>query len=578
MADARTKLNKRWNALTKERSSFLSHYKDLQEHIFPRRGRFLTSERNDGSKKHNKILDNSGTLAARTLASGMMAGLTSPARPWFRLDTPDPDLKKFGPVKEWLFNVEQRLREVMARSNIYNTLHTVYKEIGVFGTAPALLAVHRDEVVRGYPVTVGSYALALGEDLRVDTLYREIPFTVKMLVEKFGLERVSRSVKNAWDNGNYNQDVVVYHAIEPNIGDLGLDGPEARIVAAKPYRSIYWEKGGDTADSDILELRGYDELPFMAPRWDITGTDTYGSSPGMEALGDIIQLQTMQKWKGEGIAKQVRPPMMAPESLRNKHKTTIPGGVTYYDGQQGMRGFEPLYNVNFQLNYLIEDIRETKDRISRAFYEDLFLMLARSDRREITAREIEERHEEKLIMLGPVLERLEDELLDPLIDRVFAVCLRLGIIPPPPDELQQVGQLKVEYISILAQAQKAVAINALERATAYVGSIAQVQAASGQPPEILDKFDGDQAFDAYAEAIGLSPKIARDQKEVDGARQARAKAAEQAAQMEQAKAAAEMVQRAGSVKTGEPNLLTDAADAMGLATGVGGNQPNVGQP
>lgn len=577
MADIRTKLNKRWNDLEKDRSSYISHYKELQEHIFPRRGRFLTTERNDGSKKHNKILDNAGTLAARTLASGMMAGLTSPARPWFRLSTPDPDLKDFGPVKEWLYAVEVRLREILARSNIYNTLHTQYKEIGVFGTAPALIAQDFTDVLRGYPITVGSYALAMGDNLRVDTLYREIPMTVKMVVEQFGLKRVSQSVKNMYENGNLSNNIVIRHAIEPNVGDLEYDGPESRLVAAKPIRSMYWEARGGPDNASILELRGYDDQPFVAPRWDITGTDTYGSSPGMEALGDVIQLQTMQRWKGEGIAKQVRPPMVAPEALRHASKSTIPGGITYYDGQQGMRGFEPAYHVDFQLQYLLEDIRETKTRISRAFYEDLFLMLAQSDRREITAREVEERHEEKLIMLGPVLERLEDELLDPMIDRIFQIALRNDLIPQPPDEMNETD-VKVEYISILAQAQKAVAINSLERTTAFFGSLVQVQAAGGVTPDVLDKFNADEALDEYADAIGISPRVIRDQGEVDNIRAARAKKQQQAEQMAMAQQAVEMAAAAGTVKTNEPNLAADAAGAFGLATGQGAQTPQVGQP
>lgn len=570
--DARTKLNRRFSELEKDRSSYIDHWRDLQQFIFPRRGRFLETERNDGSKKHNKILDNSGTLSARALASGMMAGLTSPARPWFRLDVPDPEMKDYGPVKNWLYLVEVRLREIFARSNMYNTLHNIYKEIGTFGTAPALFASNYDEVVRGYPITVGSYALALGADLSVDTLYRDIPMTVKMVVEKFGLKNVSASVKNMYDNSNYNQVIIVRHCIEPNVGSLGYDGPEMRLIENKPWRSIYWEKKGDMEGRPLLEVRGYETQPFVAPRWDVNGTDTYGSSPGMEALGDIIQLQTMQKWKGEGIHKQVRPPMIAPSALRNAHKTTVPGGVTYYDGQQGMRGFEPAFQVNFQLQFLLQDINETKTRISRAFYEDLFLMLARSDRREITAREIEERHEEKLIMLGPVLERLEDELLDPMIDRVFNIALAADLIPPPPDELQDT-ELKVEYVSILAQAQKAVAINSMERTATFLGGLAQIQAGSGKAPAVLDKFNFDEAISEFGDSIGLSPRLLRDVKEVEEMRAAQAEQEAQMQQMAQAQQAMEMAKAAGSVKTDERNMASDAVSQMLGTQGA----PNVGQ-
>lgn len=571
--DLRVRLNKRMTELEKDRSSYIGHWKELQENILPRRGRFLDTDRNDGTKRHNNIIDNSGTLAARTLASGMMAGLTSPARPWFRLDTPDPEMKQYGPVRDWLYAVEIRLREILARSNLYNTLHTVYKEIGVFGTAPANIITDYDDVIRGFPITVGSYALGLGANLQVDTIYRDIPMTAKMVVEKFGLKRVSASVKQQYENGNYNQPVTVRHALEPNLDDLGYDGPESGFVADKPWRSVYWEKRGDTTDYPILQLNGFQEKPFVAPRWDVNGTDTYGASPGMDALGDVVQLQTMQRWKGEGIHKQVRPPMVAPTALRHTHKTTVPGGVTYYDGQQGMRGFEPAFNVQFDLRNLIEDIAETKHRISRAFYEDLFLMLARSDRREITAREIEERHEEKLIMLGPVLERLEDELLDPVIDRVFQIALRAGLVPPPPPELDD-QDLKVEYISILAQAQKAIAINSLERTATYLGGLAQIQAASGEAPGVLDKFNFDEAIEEYTDSIGTTPKLIREDDEVEEIRKGRAEAAEQQKQMAMMAESAKAAAAAGSIKTDERNVV---ADAVQQVTGVG-NQPGVGQP
>ena len=580
MADTpRQKLTKRWTQLERERSSYISHYRDLQEYLLPRRGRFLTTERNDGGKKHKRILDNSGTLAARTLASGMMAGLTSPARPWFKLATPDPDLAEFGPVKEWLYRVERLLREVLARSNLYNVLHTTYKEIGVFGTSPFFTAENFKDVIRGFPITVGSYALDINGNLETDTLYREVPMTVKMVVDQFGKSRVSHSTLNMFNEGNLANNVTVMHAIEPNTTDLGYDGIESRIVENKPFRSVYWEKKGDSdRDSGLLELRGYREFPVLAPRWDVTGTDVYGSSPGMEALGDVQQLQVMQRWKGEGISKQVRPPMIAPEALRYKQKSTIPGGVTYYDGAAGMKGFEPAYNVRFELQYLIEDIRETKARISRAFYEDLFLMLAQSDRRQITAREIEERHEEKLLMLGPVLERLEDELLDPLIARLFSVCHEAGILPPPPQEIVDAGELKVEYISILAQAQKSVAINALERTATYVGGLAQVQVAGGGRADVIDKMDFDQMVDEYGDAIGIAPTVIRTDDDVKGIRDSRVKAEQQQQQMAMAQQAADAAAKAGTVKTDERNVVADAIQSANTASGGGNPVPNVGQP
>ncbi len=547
----------RWGELKTERSSWIDHWKELQEYILPRRGRFLGDDRNDGKKKHTRILDNTGTLAARTLASGLMAGLTSPARPWFRLSPPDPDMAEYKPVKEWLFAVESLLLEIFARSNTYNALHTIYRENGTFGTSPMGVLQIYDDVVRCFPFTIGSYCLDIDDKLRPDTLYREVPMTTKMIVQRFGLENVSRTIKTQWDRGSYLDEFKVIHAIEPNLTEFDVKG--YGFIKDMPFRSIYWEEaGGDDneAHDQYLEIKGFHEKPFMAPRWDVLGTDAYGSGPGMDALGDIKQLQVQQRWKGEGISKQVNPAMVAPESLRGKHKTTLPGGVTYFNqGEEAQ--FKPAYQVNFQMQHLLQDMQETRERISRAFYEDLFLMLTQSTRRQITAREVEERHEEKLLMLGPVLERLEDELLDPLVDRTFAIAERTGLLPAPPPELEEVD-LRVEYISILAQAQKAVALNALERTVAFVGGLAQMS------PDALDNINVDETISEYGEAAGVAPATLRSPEERDQVRAHRAEQQKQLQQQEQMSAMADAAGKLANVETDKRNL---ASDAINVARG-----------
>ena len=149
-------------------------------------------------------------------------------------------------------------------------------------------------------------------------------------------------------------------------------------------------------------------------------------------------------------------------------------------------------------------------------------MMAESDRRSITAREIDERHEEKMLMLGPVLERLHDELLDPLIKRVFNIMSRAGMIPPLPPGLPVRG-LQVEFISLLAQAQKSVATGAIEQFWQFGAAIAQ------QKPEALDRLDVDGAMDAYADMTGVPAAVTVDRQRAAAARQARAQ--QQAMQM-----------------------------------------------
>lgn len=542
---------RRWSSMKKERSTFFGHWQELSEYIVPRRGRFLSTDVNKGTKKNSKIIDSTATMALRSLSAGMMSGITSPARPWFRLGTPDPGLMEMSEIKQWLFQVEKRMRDVFSRSNLYNSLQTVYEEMGVFGTGVILIEEDADTVIRCFPFTAGEYAIALSDRLEVNSFYREFRLTVGQIVEWFGLDNCSDTVRSQWKNKNFDHWIDVLHILEPNLNAQQGISDSLNM----PYVSAYMEQG---QSDKFLSESGYEEFPVMAPRWHITGSDIYGRSPGMDVLGDVKALQVEQRRKAQGIDKMVNPPMQAPYSLRGQPASVLPGGVTYVDTVQGSQGgFKPVYEVNPRLAELQQDIAETQDRIRQGFYADLFQMMTMSTRRQITAREIDERHEEKLLMLGPVLERLHSELLDPLVDRTFNIMLRNGLVPPPPEVLQGMD-LKVEYISILAQAQRVVGTGAIERLAGFVGNLAQAN------PEALDKLDMDQSIDEYAEMLGVPPKMVLPDDEVERIRAARAQQQQAMAQQQRMAQGAESAKTLSQADTSSENLLTQV---------LGGNIP-----
>ena len=133
--------------------------------------------------------------------------------------------------------------------------------------------------------------------------------------------------------------------------------------------------------------------------------------------------------------------------------------------------------------------------------------------------EVAERHEEKLLMLGPVLERMHNEILDPLIEMTFSRMVEAGIVPPPPDELQGM-ELNVEFVSMLAQAQRAIATNSVDRFVGNLGAMAGIK------PEVLDKFDADRWADAYADMLGIDPELIVPGEQVALIRKQRAEAAD----------------------------------------------------
>lgn len=558
--------------LENERSSFVSHWRDLNDYILPRRARFFTQDVNRGDRRNQKIIDSTATLAARTLRSGMMGGVTSPARPWFRLTTPDSEMAEFGPVKEWLHVVGQRMADVFLRSNIYNSLPIVYGDMGVFGTAAMLLEEDFEDVIRTYPFAVGSYMLANDEKLRVRVFYRDFQMTVRQLVMKFGeydektgrpmWEKFSSRVKELWNKGHYEEWIEVCHVIQPN----QEYNPKYLASKYKKFSSCYFEKGfvGKTSYNTNFEDRflresGYDYFPVLAPRWEVNGEDVYGTDcPGMTALGDIKQLQVEQKRKAQGIEKGINPAMVGPTSLKTAKATILPGDITFIDEREGQKGFRAAHEVNLDLQHLLLDIQSVQNIIKKSFFEDLFLMLSTSDRREITAREIEERHEEKLLALGPVLEQLNQDLLDPLIANTFQIMVRqsdfrngTGPIPRPPDELMG-SDLKVEYISVMAQAQKLVGISSIERFAGFVGNIAE----RTQDPSVLDKIDLDQLIDEHGNATGVPPRIIRSDEAVAEIRAQRAKQQQVAQQMAAIEQGAKAAKNLSGADMESDNALT----------------------
>ncbi len=532
MKTKRADLLTRWGHLRSERATWWSHWQEITTYLLPRNGRYFQQDRNKGHRRHNSIYDNTATKALRTLGAGMMAGATSPARPWFRLGTADPELNSYAPVKLWLNDVTARMQFVFQKSNTYRTLHGIYEELGAFGTAGSIILPDPKTAIHHYPVTVGEYAVAQDYQGRINTLYREFQKTVGETVREFGYNKCSTSVKNLFDRGNLDAWITIIHAIEPR-EDRERDFKKKDNMNMA-YKSCYFEQGGD--GEQVLRESGYKDFPAVIPRWSISGGDVYGNSPGMESLGDIKQLQHEQLRKAQGIDYQTKPPLQVPSYMKNRDVDSLPGGVTFVDGQQGK--IETAFNVNLNLEHLLMDIQDVRHRINGSFYADLFLMLANATDTRMTATEVAERHEEKLLMLGPVLERLHNELLDPLIDNTFDRMVENNLVPPAPEELQGV-ELSVEFISMLAQAQRAIGTNSVDRYVNNMGLIAQMK------PEVLDKFDSDAWADSYADMLGVDPKLVVAGERVAKIRQQRAQAQQQMAQQEAQNQAAENMAKIG---------------------------------
>ena len=547
------KINTRYGTLRADRASWFAHWQEITIFLLPRNGRYFIQDHNKGWRRHNNIYDSTGTKALRTLSAGLMGGLTSPARPWFRLATQDPDLMTSNGVKVWLQTCTTIMLDIFQRTNTYRALHSSYEELGAFGTSAQILTSDFDKVMHHHPLTAGEYCLAANWKGEVCTLYREFEKTVAEIVKEFGIDNVSVAVKGMYDRGNLDAYIPILHAIEPN-EDRDPTKLDSRNMA---WTSTYYERGGDP--NKPLRVSGYKKFPVLAPRWAVAGGDIYGNSPGMEALGDIKQLQQEQLRKSQAIDYMTNPPLQAPSSLKNREVERLPGGITYYDNSANSEGIKTMFDVSLDLSHLLNDVQDVRDRIRGAFYADMFLMLQNDVDTRKTATEVAELHEEKMLMIGPVLERLQNEELDPLISFAFDRMLESNLVPPAPPELQG-QQINIELVSMLAQAQRAIATNGVDRFVTNLGNIAIAQKNGGATDTVLDKFNADYWADTYSDMLGVDPSMIVANDKVALVRGQRAKAMQQAQQAALANQASDTAQKLGNTPTqgGQSTALQDA--------------------
>lgn len=543
----RDRIHRRVSEMKLERSSFEAHYRDLSEFVDPRRGRFFVTDRNKGDKRHKSILNSKATVALRKATAGMLAGAMSPSRPWFKWTTFDGTVDSDMKAKQWLELLQKLTLMVLSKSNFYNMAPTMLRELLLFGTGCMTHVDDFEDVARFYTHTVGSYMIAQDHRLVVDTIAREFQMTAQQLVGKFGVDAVSQSVRNNYDNGNYDAWHTVVHFIEPNPyrddNELGSE--------FLPFRSVYYEPGKNR--EGFLSVKGFKRFPAYVPRWELTGEDIYATNcPGMTSLGDVKQLQVQEREKAKAIAKSVTPPLQGPASLRNQPISNLPGGVTTHAASASGGKIEALYQVDPRTQEILLDIDKTERRIDEAFFVQLFMAITEMQgiqpKNQLQLSQI---NEERLLQIGPVLEQVHGEWLSKMVQRVAEQILDAGIMPEAPKSLQ--GQdLDLEFVSALAMAQRSVATSAIERTVAFAGGLRE----AGW--DVSDKINADGTLNEYANLVGMPARLVVPDEEAEQRRQARAQQMRQAEAMEQAQKAANIAKMASDAKLDDENVLSTA--------------------
>ena len=539
--------------MLRERASFDPQWQDLMDFVAPRRGRRWVGDGNRGEKAMAKIVNSVATRSVRDLQAGMLAGMASPSRPWFTFAVQDRELDAREDVREWLDGVAGDVRAVLAQSNFYTTLGQFFGDEAVFGTGALSILEDETDIIRCYLHPVMSYAVAADAGGRIVTFGREYRCTVRQLVTRFGRDAVTSYVREMWDRGVTEQWIDVCHVIAPN----DAFDPRSLRNDRMPWIEVYFEAATGQAQNEdrLLAVAGYREFPVIVGRWELTGDDVYGTMcPGMLALPDVKMLMQMSRHGLTALAAMVKPPLQHPAALANKPISLVPGDSTEVSSTADGNRIEPIIKVDPRLDSLQAYIAPVIADIEDCFHRPLFRAFINEERATPpTAEEIRARQREKLSLLGPVLERHDDDVLGPAIERVYAIMQRRGLIPDPPEAMRG-RPFTIRHQSEVALAQRLTGLGGLERYAAQMTGLSQFV------PPILDNCDWDEYARALGDALGVSPKVTRGEEERAAVRQARAEAEEQRAAVEAAPAAGAI---AGAARDLSETTL-DPNSALGL--------------
>lgn len=515
---------RRMSAMDLERSSFVAHWKELSQYISPRRGRFFVDDRNRGEKRYQSIINSCATESLLTARAGMVGGCASQSKKWFEVATNDPELMEIKTVRLWLAYVQREIESVYSNTNFYSSFSQTIGEVLQFATGAMSQEEDDEKVVHFTNHTIGSYWIGVDAKQNPNAFARKFQMTVQQMVDEFGHENCSKQIRDLYDVGTYDKWFNVNHFIGSNPGYNGNKSTSKHKKVASCYFEDMYVPG---EEDKFLRESGYDEFPTSIIRWDITGEDIYGTDcPAMVALGDIKQLQIEERRKAQAIDKFVNPPLKGPSSLRNVPVSALPGGLTVYDATSDREGLAPIYQVDPRINELMQDIEAIENRIKNNFFVPLFFAITQMEgiqpRNQL---ELNQRNQERLAILGPVLERVQLEL-QKIIERTFNIMVRKGRLQPPPPELQGQG-LKVRFVSSLAMAQRSEQVAALNDLRHYVTELA-----SGGFPEAVDKFDADQSIDEMGAILGVPPSVVRSDEDAAQMRQDRMQQNQQEAQQQ----------------------------------------------
>jgi hypothetical protein len=506
----------KYQTLRAQRSTWEDHWQDVANYFLPRKSN-ITLKRTRGDKRHDQIYDGTATHALELLSASLNGMLTNTISPWFVLKYRSEMMNQDDEAKEWLESCANIMQQVFQRSNFQQEIFELYHELLAFGTSAMFITDDVKDDLRFKTIHISEIYITENEKGMVDCLIRRFQIKNKNIPAMYPDAQLPQSLVRKIQDAPYDETTII-HSVSQSDMPMGYESNKNMDFVSC---HVHEESGV------ILRESGFREFPYVVPRYlKSSSNEIYGRSPAMNALPDVKMLNTMCKTTIKAAQKQIDPPLMVPDDGFVLPVRTVPGGLNFYRSGTRER-IEPLnIGANNPIGLQMEEQR--RKAIRENFFVDQLMMIQGVN---MTATEVMQRTEEKMRLLGPVLGRLQSELLQPLITRSFNLLFKNGKFPQPPETVAD-QDVEIEYVSPLAKAQKTQELSSVMRGIEIFGSLQNVA-------PVFDYLDVDGLVDHIKDVLGLPAKVMRSKAQVQEIQQQKQQQQIEQAELQQAQQVAE---------------------------------------
>lgn len=514
-------LIRRWETLRSEQANFRNLWQDVDRYLSLNKDRANTDEF-QGEQRTEFVFSGHAPWALGVSSAAIQGTLFPSSIKSFNFSLDLGDLSKAD--KLWFQTATNEMFAAINKSNFRSPFAETVSDLLAYGTGVLWIT----ERSQGGPSWRGlrfqsfqprDVVVEEGEDDVVNAVYRQSRPTADKLIQMFG-DNVSQRVKRMAERQRLGERVKILHIIKPRFeAKPGKDG--LMLDRDMPFMSVWIEEDS----KHLLRESGVMEMPYAVPRWSKTNSESYGRGPGILSMPDIRTLNRAVELRLKAWAKAIDPPLLVNDRGVIGPLRMVPGGVNSVRRDGAIQPF--INNARFDVSNFSE--ADLKQAISQAFFIDQ-IQLPPPTGTPLSATEFAGRFETMQRILGPTFGRVEHELLEVMLKRIFFLMLRRQALTPPPERIMQVleaegDRLVVRFDGPLARAQQQAEVESIQRAYGVAAPLA------AQFPEVMDRFDHGEAGRLILQFLRVPEEMMMDDEQVAAQQEARAADAQEQQQL-----------------------------------------------